>query len=222
MKLTKEQLEWCEKQLPKGRGAWRVNSQGRVDVDVDVRIGSWAIGSEELSFPVPFGKIKGIFDCSNNQRLKTLEGAPEECVSFNCGSCPQLTTLEGGPTIVEEDYACNDCPELKNLIGAPASVACFDASRCKGLETLEGVPKVGNWFDLESCHRLRDLRWLPELNADATIWFPKPVTSEGYPNLPQEQLEVLIRFTEGEIDYPMMRKIMGRPGLQKASSLGLI
>lgn len=98
----------------------------------------------------------------------------------------------------------------------------LDVRRCRGLESLEGVPFIGKWIDLESCQVLRDLKHLPELETGATIWYPQPVTKEGYPHLPQEQLEVLMRATEGEIDYPMLRKIMGRPGLQKASHLGLI
>jgi hypothetical protein len=214
--LTEEQLAWCEKHLPKGK--WKINSRGSVDVEGDVRIGRWTRAEGDLGFPVPFGRVSGSFDCSENTLLKTLKGSPEECESFFCYGCTQLTTLEGGPTTVANNFDCSSCTGLKNLIGAPEVVIFLDAGRCKELETLEGVSKVISWLDLESCHALRDLTWLPEIDHNTTVWFP---SYDSLPQLPPHQLEVLKRWMDGEIEWSVMRKIMRSHNLQKASHLGL-
>ena len=61
-----------------------------------------------------FGKVKN-FTCKSNQRLTTLEGAPEEVESvFDCTYCSKLRSLKGAPKKVDY-FICKKCKGLKNL-----------------------------------------------------------------------------------------------------------
>ena len=88
-------------------------------VDVD---GEFTCAHEELeSFNgIKFGHVSGDFYCLNN-RLKSLEGAPQSVGgTFDCQR-NNLKTLEGSPKAVGEDFYCWSNP-LESLIGAPESI----------------------------------------------------------------------------------------------------
>jgi hypothetical protein len=92
--LTDEQRKFLNKNT---RGRWSVNSEGLVDVH-----GSFYCYRQRLEdfLGIRFGKVSGIFDCSNNQ-LRTLEGSPREVDgSFYCYRNP-LISLEGAPEVIK-------------------------------------------------------------------------------------------------------------------------
>jgi hypothetical protein len=92
--------------------------------------------------------VGGEFDCSGN-KLKTLEGAPQEVDSFNC-SYNDLFSLEGGPQKVEWKFNCSN-NKLKNLFGAPKIVGNDFICDNNKLETLEGAPQeIGSSFSCEN------------------------------------------------------------------------
>lgn len=101
-----------------------------------------------------FGKVEGKFDCSYCDKLKTLEGAPEETRNFDCSSCDLLKNLEGAPKKTE-NFECSWCPRLKSLKGAPYECYNFYCSNCKSLESLDGVPKlIKGTFYCKGCSNL--------------------------------------------------------------------
>jgi hypothetical protein len=76
---------------------------------------------------IKFGKISGSFLCGNN-KLTSLEGAPQEVGGyFECYS-NQLTSLEGAPQEVGGRFICR-YNQLTSLVGAPQEVGGdFDCS----------------------------------------------------------------------------------------------
>ena len=85
-------------------------------------------------------EVEGIFYCSNN-KLTTLQGAPETVEDdFFCRK-NNLTTLQGAPKTVGGDFYC-DSNKLTTLAGAPETVegsfSCVDNK----LTTLAGAPKT--------------------------------------------------------------------------------
>ena len=51
-------------------------------------------------FPIPFGEVKGNFNCTGCASLKTLDGAPNNVgKDFICTDCGRLTSLEAKPHI---------------------------------------------------------------------------------------------------------------------------
>ena len=72
VELTPEQIEWLDQCT---KGTWQLNPQtGEVDVE-----GDFSCNMQGLSDfnGVRFGRVGGVFRCTNNQ-LTTLEGAPRE------------------------------------------------------------------------------------------------------------------------------------------------
>jgi hypothetical protein len=141
--LSEEQKVWLDKCT---EGSWSVGPDGKVDVQGDFDCSSQRL---EGFKGVSFGRVSGDFWCYNN-RLTTLEGAPETVgVSFWCNN-NRLTTLEGAPEVVGRDFWCNN-NRLTTLKGAPEVVGrgfyCHDNS----LTTLEGAPQsVGGDFYSDS------------------------------------------------------------------------
>ncbi|MBR5804292.1 MAG: hypothetical protein IKY31_08160 [Bacteroidaceae bacterium] len=89
-----------------------------------------------------WGKIVGIFDCSECNKLKSLEGAPTEVLDFDCSICENLTSLEGAPQKVYGNFYCVDCMNLESLKGAPEEVGgIFDCSGCFKLTSPKGGAK---------------------------------------------------------------------------------
>ena len=101
---------------------------------------------EELNLtkiPIRFGTVGGYFNCENN-KLTSLEGAPEKVgISFNC-SFNLLTSLKGSPKVVGNNFYCY-CNKLTSLEGAPEKVGgdfyCY-ANEVKFTE--DDVLKVSN------------------------------------------------------------------------------
>jgi hypothetical protein len=140
MEPTQEQIGWLDKCV---YGSWKLNtSTGLVDVDGNFNCNEQ--GLTDLK-GVRFGEVSEDFDCEDN-RLTSLDGAPQEVKgSFNCNS-NQLTSLEGAPQAVNGRFSCRD-NELTTLVGAPQKVD--GAFSCVGnqLTSLVGAPQtVGGIF----------------------------------------------------------------------------
>ena len=132
--LTPGQIEWLDKCTS---GTWQLNPEtGLVDVDGDFRCSDQGLSDFN---GVRFGRVKGDFDCTNNQ-LTSLEGAPEKVGGdFNCRN-NQLTSLEGAPQEVGGDFYC-DNNQLTTLEGAPREVGGYFSCENNQLSSLEGAPQ---------------------------------------------------------------------------------
>jgi hypothetical protein len=186
--LTEEQLDWCEQNLPEGK--WKVNPQGKVDVKGDVEI----IMMSFYEFPVPFGRVKGTFNCKYCKNLKTLKGAPEYVEGFFIlDGCINLKSLVGSPKRVSDSFRCSRCSSLENLEGASENVGRFICNRCENLKSLEGISTYVKMFvDCTDC-----------------------------PNLPHSQVEVIESFNHGEITWEEAHKVIHRPNLLRGKELDL-
>jgi hypothetical protein len=231
--LTKEQLEWCNRHLPKRR--WKVNSQGRVDVKGDVDLA----GLNFEKFPVPFGKISGSFNCSGCRSLTTLEGAPREVTEgFYCGGCTSLTSLEGAPQVVAGSFYCHGCTSLTTLKGAPQEVTGdFFCDGCTSLTSLEGAPQeITEDFFCRGCTSLTTLEGTPQkvegfycegcTSLTTLEGAPQVVTGDFFCDectaLDPFHSKIIDDYREEELDWPTAYKLIHRPKLAKAHSLGLI
>jgi len=93
-----------------------LNSDGTYSSESDIDLS----GLDLIKLPVKFKEVKGDFDCTNN-KLTSLEGAPEKVgESFWC-EFNNLTTLEGAPKHVGWDFNCR-YNQLTSLKGAPEKV----------------------------------------------------------------------------------------------------
>ena len=71
--------------------------------------------------PIRFGTVGGNFYCEDN-KLTSLEGAPEKVGGdFYCAE-NHLTSLEGAPKVVDGDFCCNDNYYLTSIKGAPKEI----------------------------------------------------------------------------------------------------
>jgi len=106
--------------------------------------------SEEIvtdgKLKIGFGKVGGYFVCNNN-KLTTLEGAPQEIgKDFDC-SGNGLTTIEGAPKKVGGYFSCS-YNKLTSLEGAPKKVGGHFYCHNNKLTSLEGSPKeIGGYFN---------------------------------------------------------------------------
>ena len=95
---------------------YTINSDGSIDVDGDVDLDHTSL----YKLPLKFNKVKGNFECNNNN-LTTLEGCPKEVGGyFGCLS-NKLTSLKGGPKSVGGYYDCNS-NYLTTLKGCPENI----------------------------------------------------------------------------------------------------
>ena len=63
------------------------------------------------------------FNCTNNDKLTSLKGAPKKVSGiFNCSNCGKLESLEGAPKEVGGDFHCSNCASLKSLDGISAHI----------------------------------------------------------------------------------------------------
>lgn len=195
MKLTKEQLEWCEEYLTPG--TWKINNRGRIDVDGDVIFREFFINNDKKRYtkiPVPFGQVYS-FNFHNCKDLETLEGAPQEVLgNFSVAGC-NFKTLEGSPRIVKGRFSAAHNPRLDSLKGSPDEVGGqFYVHNCVSLTTLEGVPlKLGGDFTCKDC---------PSLN-------------------PLHQA-IITDYNNKKLDWATAYKLIHRPKLAQAHALGLI
>ena len=119
--LTEDQIKWLDRCTKNSKG-WSLNpSTGLIDVDG----GFYCPGQGLTDFKgVAFGHISGssgTFYCENN-RLTSLEGAPQTVDGmFYCNN-NRLTSLEGAPQSVDGDFYCHN-NLLTSLEGAPQKVS---------------------------------------------------------------------------------------------------
>jgi hypothetical protein len=143
--LTQEQEEFLNECT---KGTWTLNpATGLVDVEGNFDCSIYIKKLEDLK-GVKFGKVSGDFKCSEN-RLTSLEGAPQEVgVDFYCED-NNLTSLVGAPRKVGGDFYCYE-NNLTSLAGAPKVVGGNFYCRDNKLTSLAGAPqKVGGGFYCE-------------------------------------------------------------------------
>ena len=139
--LTKGQENFLNKYT---KGTWSYNpATGLVDVEGD--FGFNGTKRKNLS-GVRFGKVSGDFNCGEN-KLTSLEGAPQEVSGdFRCFR-NNLTSLAGAPLKVGGDFHCFR-NNLTSLAGAPQEVGGDFSCYKNRLASLEGAPQeVGGDFD---------------------------------------------------------------------------
>ena len=138
--LTKIQINFLNRFV---KGKWKINQDtGLVDIE-----GSFDCGRQGLTSlkGITFGKVTGNFYCHNN-KLTSLEGAPQEVgKDFSC-DYNQLTSLKGAPQKVGWNFYC-DHNQLTSLEGAPQKVGETFYCDHNQLTSLEGAPgEVGRIF----------------------------------------------------------------------------
>lgn len=123
---------------------FKISADLIVDVEDDVNLHN----KELTHIPVQFGRIKGYFDCSNNE-IKSLDGCPKVVEhDFYCTD-NYLSSLENGPKSVGGRYDCSR-NKLTSLEGAPNKVAGYFKCENNKLATLRGAPhEIGTVF---SCY----------------------------------------------------------------------
>lgn len=152
-------------------GKWKINEDGRIDVEGNFKYNGINYESKDLSF----GKITGNFDVQYSS-IKKLQGMPYEV---------------GGNFNISGN-------KIGNLIGGPKKVGgVYDASSC-ALTSLEGCPKILTSLDLKY-NELESLKYGPELvkeNMDVSEnklktleYSPKKVGGDFIAN--QNQIESL-------------------------------
>ena len=112
--------------------------------------------------------VKGNFYCSEN-KLTSLDGAPQTVGGdFNC-SINQLTSLEGAPKEVGGGFSCFH-NELTSLEGAPQTVGGYFSCSNNQLTSLESAPKeVGGDFNCSN-NQLISLLGLPQMKESMKIY----------------------------------------------------
>ena len=89
--------------------------------------------------------IKGNFDCSDN-RLTSLEGAPETIGGYFSCSKNNLTSLKGSPRSVKGSFNCT-ANQLTSLKGSPEYIKGNFYGSGNQFTSLEGAPKhIGGKF----------------------------------------------------------------------------
>jgi hypothetical protein len=138
------------------KGKYKVTN-GVVDVDGDFNC--YGEGIKDF-MGIKFGKISGNFCCSNN-KLTSLEGAPQEVGGYFDCRYNQLTSLEGAPQEVGGSFSCFN-NQLTSLVGAPQEVGGYFDCRYNQLTSLEGAPQeVGGYF-VCSNNKLTSLEGAPQ------------------------------------------------------------
>lgn len=97
--VNKVEIEnWCDEM---GIQDYTINSQGEIDVN-----GSVNLGSENFKeLPYKFGEVAGHFNIGDNQNLISLKNCPNKVgTHFRCSYCPKLESLEGCPKVVKEIF----------------------------------------------------------------------------------------------------------------------
>lgn len=92
----------CEQYL---KVQYTINDDLTVDVHGNVDIAN--LNLREI--PIKFGKVKGDFNCRNNN-LTSLANSPNIVMGrFNCNHNKELSSLKGGPIFVMTDFNCSYC-----------------------------------------------------------------------------------------------------------------
>lgn len=129
------------------------------DLTVDVN-GEVNLVNKNLTFlPIQFGKVKGDFDCAQNQ-LSSFDGFPTRISGyFNCYQ-NQFATLEGMPKVGHDiEVSFN---QLISLKGSPKKVK--GSFYCQGnlLQTLEGGPQIIEGSFIATKNKLKNLIGCPQ------------------------------------------------------------
>ena len=128
------------------------------DCDGDVKVSKNIITGGKLK--IRFGKVSGSFDCYNN-KLTSLEGAPQKVGGFFDCYRNELTTLKGAPQEVGGGFDCSR-NKLTSLEGVPKKVGGNFACYKNELTTLKGAPQeVDGDFDC-SFNNLTNLEGAPQ------------------------------------------------------------
>ena len=136
--LTQEQRDWldkCSTNHWRG-GKWNLNPKtGLVDVD-----GNFFCEEQKLKDfkGVRFGRIRGDFNCSDN-RLTSLEGAPQSVSGYFSCSDNRLTSLEGAP----ERVGALECSgnKLTSFKGGPKNIGGILFCENNEIASLDGFPE---------------------------------------------------------------------------------
>jgi len=155
--LNKKQIEFLNRGT---EGTWSYNHATGF-VDVEGNFAYYEIRSRLEDFKgIKFNKVSGNFSCSE-EKLTSLEGAPQKVGGdFNC-SWNKLTSLAGGPKEVGGDFNC-EYNKLTSLEGAPKKVGGDFICLNNSLTNLEGAPQeVGGVFNC-SGNNLTSLKGAPQ------------------------------------------------------------
>ena len=172
MELNSEQIEFLNKCTINSQfrvdpiiTEWTLNEKtGLVDIDGDFSCYhvSGFFGLTDFK-GVKFGVVTGNFWCDNN-KITSLEGAPQEVGGDFICRINKITSLVGAPRKVGGFFDCAK-NELTSLVGAPQEVGGpFDCGDNK-LTSLEGAPQeVGGHFrcwgeDNQISHETLKLVW---------------------------------------------------------------
>jgi len=135
---------------------YTINTDGTIDVD-----GSVDLSYENLTkLPLRFNYVSGYFSCNNN-KLTSLDGAPQSVDGhFTCHN-NKLTSLRGVPQSIGGDFWCR-YNQLTSLRGAPQSV--IGSFLCEGnqITSLDGAPQSigGNFYcDVNQITSLKGLEF---------------------------------------------------------------
>ena len=117
-------------------------------------------------------KIKGWFNCTYCENLKTLEHMPVNATEVYCQHCYSLTSLKGCPKRLY-GFDCSNCSNLKNLNNGPKEVINdYRCTHCDSLESLKGCATiVGNSFNCSYCDSLSSIKYCPKrVGGDFICW----------------------------------------------------
>jgi len=155
--LTKEQIDFLNEYCSP-RNAWSYDEKtGLVDIKGDFLADDQGLSDLcEINFGKVVGKflisrnrleslkgcpseVNGLFSCTGNKNLKSLEHGPKYTEGYYCRDCA-LESLEGSPNIVKGkfDFSNNF---IESLVGSPEKVGSF-VGRLNSLEDLKGLPGV--------------------------------------------------------------------------------
>jgi len=198
---------------------YTINDDGSIDVNGDVYLSY----RELTKIPLKFRNVSGYFACFNN-KLKSLEGAPESVGgNFNC-SDNQLVSLDGSPQSVGGNFYCKR-NQLTSLEGAPESVGGNFNCQDNQLSSLDGAPQsVGRGFYCQR-NQLMTLEGAPQsVGGDFYCYYNQLTTLEGAPqsvggyfncasNLIFEIWKLFGDYSKIELfnDYDALREIDGKP-----------
>lgn len=132
--------EWMDKYFTFTQD-FTISADGRVSTAGDVEVTRDPFRRSLIrSLQVEFADVGGNFDCSNCEKLASLEGSPTTVGgNFNCSGCTELVTLRGAPQTVAGGFSCGSCASLTTLVGGPVAVQCsFMCTLCPNLLTLDG------------------------------------------------------------------------------------
>ena len=100
-----------------------INSDGLVDVNVDVYLNNKGL----KKLPLKFGTVTGFFKCGDNE-LTSLEGSPHTVGDYFDCDYNKLTSLEGAPHSISGDFWCqsNNIHSFEGLVNISGDFYCGD------------------------------------------------------------------------------------------------